>query len=217
MSVRSLLRAVVVVCVLCVAMGAIFSYAQSPPVVGVDAKTKTDAKADVAKTAAPAGVESNSSAEGGAPAASESAIPGKDSETSPVEEDITGKIMNDPVGAVKGFFTSIVEDNFNVKEFSLWRILYLAVGIAVTLALARLVRWFVGRYAAKLAGRTKSLVDDLVCEAIAPPSGLLVFSIGLYISSYPMMRLLSDKLQVGYGRLCLALASSQWFICRFSR
>lgn len=123
------------------------------------------------------------------------------------DEDITNKIMVDPLGTFSTFFKKLVADNFNVKEFSIWRIVYLAVGIALTLALARIARWFVERYGMKLAGKTKTEVDDLTCEALGKPFGLLVFSIGLYVSSYPMMKLLSEKLQVGYGRLCLALSA----------
>ena len=140
----------------------------------------------------------------------------EDAASTAVPRDATTEIIADPVGAFKKFSKDFVDKHFNVKEFSLWRIIFLAIGIALTLALARITRWIVERYGARLASKTKTEIDDLTCEALGKPSGLLVFSIGLYISSYPMMKLLSGTLQVGYGRACLALAASSvaWALYR---
>ncbi len=127
---------------------------------------------------------------------------------SSAEKDPVGDLVSDPMGTFSRFCKKLVKDNIRLEEFSFWRIIYFAIGIALTLACSRITRWLVERYGMKLAGKTKTDVDDLTCEALGRPSGLLVFAIGLYISTYPMMKLLSPTLQVVYGRICLALAAS---------
>ena len=107
---------------------------------------------------------------------------------------------------------------FYFNKFSIKDAIILFFGILITLIFARIVRWFIENYAIKLSIKTKTEIDDIFFKAIGKPISLLIFSIGLFASSWPLTNLMATPVKVIFGRLCLALAavSIAWGIYRLT-
>lgn len=109
-----------------------------------------------------------------------------------------------------------IHDYIKYDKFSLWDVCYLFVGILTTLMIGRTVRWFLENHAKKFATKTKTKIDDIIFHAIGRPISLLIFSIGLFFSAWPLTTLMSPILKEIFGRVCLALAATAiaWGIYR---
>ncbi len=101
--------------------------------------------------------------------------------------------------------------------FDIWKIIFLAIGIFITFIISRLARWFLEHFIAKkLAVKTKSDVDDLLCQVISGPVSMCCFSVGLYVSALPMLKSMPREIDEIAERICLAMAAAAiaWGIYR---
>ena len=92
------------------------------------------------------------------------------------------------------------------------------IGVLLTLIAARLSRWFIESHLIKLASKTSTELDDIACAAIGRPISLFIFSIGLFVSTGPLISLMSPMLKHIFIRLCLALAAGAvaWALYRLT-
>ena len=97
---------------------------------------------------------------------------------------------------------------FNYRKFSFKDALMLFLGLMMTVVVAKVVSWFIEHHAAKFTKKTKTKADDIFFWAISKPIGLLIFSLGLFASSWPLTNLMSQSVKMIYGRLCIALAAT---------
>lgn len=123
---------------------------------------------------------------------------------------------DDPITGVWDGFKNWVHTYVDYEKFSLGDICYLFIGIFLSLLVGRIVRWFIENHAKKLAAKTKSKIDDLIFTAIGKPISLLIFAVGLFLSSWPITTLMSPGLKEIFTRGCLALAAASiaWGIYR---
>lgn len=98
-----------------------------------------------------------------------------------------------------------LESNFHYEKLSARDIFMFFGCIALTLIIARFSRWFLENYAAKVASKTETEVDDLAFEAIGKPVSMIVFAIGLYFSSSLIFPLMSDAVIALVWKLCTAI------------
>jgi MscS family membrane protein len=100
-----------------------------------------------------------------------------------------------------------VNRNFHFDDLTSRDIIFFSLGLLITLLVARFARWFLEHYAAKLASRTETEIDDLFFLALGRPVSLLIISFGIYASISPLFPLMSAKLIAVFGKLCVALAA----------
>jgi MscS family membrane protein len=105
-------------------------------------------------------------------------------------------------------FKNWVHSYIKYERFSMWDIISLFLGILLTLIVARIARWIVETQLKRFASKTKNKVDDLIFEAIGKPISLLIISIGIYCSAWPITELVEPALKHIFARLCLALAAA---------
>jgi MscS family membrane protein len=95
------------------------------------------------------------------------------------------------------------------EGLNVWKFIFLFVGIFISLAIARFSRWFIEHFIAKkFAQKTKSDVDDLLCEALSPPVWLFLISGGFFISALPVINTLDENIHHWANRIALALCAS---------
>ena len=146
-----------------------------------------------------------------------------ESTKSKTETDVNNTINPFEIG--KDSFYSIwdrlknkISSYFYFNKFTFKDAIILFIGILATLIFARIVRWFIENYAIKLTLKTKTEIDDIFFKAIGRPISLLIFSIGLFASSWPLTNLMAPPVKILFGRLCLALAATSiaWGIYRLT-
>ena len=118
--------------------------------------------------------------------------------------------------SVWGGFKDWIHSYIKYEKFATWDIIYLFLGILLTLIIARAVRWVVETQFKKFASKTKNKIDDLIFEAIGKPISLLIISLGIYCSAWPITELVEPALKHIFARMCLALAAASiaWSIYR---
>lgn len=107
-----------------------------------------------------------------------------------------------------GGFKDWIHTYIKYEKFAMWDIISLFFGIFFTLIIARIARWVVETQLKRFASKTKNKVDDLIFEAIGKPISLLIISIGIYCSAWPITELVEPALKHIFARLCLALAAA---------
>jgi len=113
------------------------------------------------------------------------------------------------VGTLAGKLTGKLDALADWDGFKPWKIVYLLCGFVLAVVVSRGVRWIVENYLhMKIARRTPSDIDDLLCKAIGRPASMLVFSVGLFLSALPMLHSLPGNIQVLCERLFLAFGAS---------
>jgi hypothetical protein len=89
----------------------------------------------------------------------------------------------------KGDFMSLVDKFASWDGFRPWKIIYLLCGFVIALILSRFSRWLLESYLkSKLAKRTETDLDDMLCHSLGRPASLLVFTILMYASFLPIMK-----------------------------
>lgn len=101
----------------------------------------------------------------------------------------------------------------NWDGFKPWKIVYFFCGLLLTGVLARGVRWLIESYIlTKIARRTSSQVDDMLCTALGRPASSLVYCVGLFLSALPALLALPENIFILSERIFLAFgaASLTW-------
>jgi MscS family membrane protein len=116
------------------------------------------------------------------------------------------------------WFRSITSKHFKIELLESWSLFYVFIGVLLTLIIARLLRWFIESHLIKLASKTSTELDDIACLAIGRPLSLFIFSIGFFISTGPLITLMSPILKHIFIRICLALAAGAiaWALYRLT-
>lgn len=99
----------------------------------------------------------------------------------------------------------------------LWRYICCFGLLLVTLATARLVRWFFEKYARRLAANTRWEIDDLMFEAAGRPAHLFVLAIGVFWAGLFVLAGDAPQMIVDlFGRACFAVAAGAvlWYVYR---
>lgn len=96
----------------------------------------------------------------------------------------------------------------DAEKLDIWRVVFLVVGLFLSVLIAKFARWLLERKALKLAEKTESKLDDIFCVSIGKPFALLLFSAGFYISAFPIVSLLEDFPRKIFDRFCLSIAAS---------
>ncbi len=130
-----------------------------------------------------------------------------------------------PDTVLSSFSPSVILDHIhshlsgiiNWEGFEGWKLLYFLCGVTATAILAKLLRWFVESFIVqKLASKTKSNFDDIVCNAVGKPLSLLVLTGGVFISSLPLLLSLPSNLYLIAQKIFMAFAAAAvaWGIYR---
>ncbi len=115
-----------------------------------------------------------------------------------------------PVEKIEKYWDKVLnrmEKHFSYGKLATRDIVIFFLGIVLTLLLARFARWFIENYAAKLASKTETEIDDLIFAAIGKPLSMIVFAIGLYCSLSMMFPLMSDKVIALVWKFCIAICA----------
>lgn len=93
-----------------------------------------------------------------------------------------------------------------LHELGSWKLLFLIIGICVSFFLIKLLKLLSERVLKKfVAEKTKAEVDNLFIDALTPPVGAFVFSLGVFFSSAPLFTVLSDGARGIIGKFFLAI------------
>ncbi len=99
-------------------------------------------------------------------------------------------------------------------SLELWRYLTLLVGILLTLVVARLVKYFLEKYASRMAAKTSWKADDMMFEAAGRPASLFVSAVGFWIALLPISVKFPIEIQEAAARCFMAVAAGAvlWYI-----
>lgn len=93
-----------------------------------------------------------------------------------------------------------------LHELGSWKMLFLIIGICVSFFLIKLLKMLSERVLKKIvAEKTKAEVDNLFIDALTPPVGAFIFSLGVFFSSAPLFTVLSDGARGIIGKFFLAI------------
>ena len=137
-------------------------------------------------------------------------------ENPPIDDTKIEKLATNPFQTVSNGIKDWIALQVNVNEISWWMLIYLFIGILLTLITGRIVRWIIEHHLVRFSKKTATEVDDKIWEALGRPSSLLIFSLGIYLSSGPLIPHLAPGLKTLFARLCLATAASSvaWALYR---
>ena len=134
-------------------------------------------------------------------------IPLTDDERQSNDPISTVQLDNLSVSSLGKWLKSTTSKHFKVEMLRPWTVFYVFMGILVTLIIGRLSRWFIESHLIKLAAKTSTELDDIACHAIGRPLFMLVTSLGVLLSSAPLLSLMSPFLKSAFIRICLAFAA----------
>jgi MscS family membrane protein len=101
-----------------------------------------------------------------------------------------------PVSVVSQLANLSWEELRDWEGFQSGRLAFLAIGIILALLAGRLTRWIIGSLVKRVvAAKTKTQIDDCVCDALGRPAGTLVVVIGIYLSAIPLIGNLAENVQ----------------------
>ena len=133
-----------------------------------------------------------------------------------LNEDAFEGLAVSPVSTIWGSFKAWVSRHIKIDDIEAWKVIYLFVGIFLTLIIARTVRWGIENHMMRLSKKTTTEIDDRIWEAVGRPASLFINAVGFYLSTGPMLMHFSPGLKSLYGRICLAVAASAiaWAVYR---
>ncbi len=101
------------------------------------------------------------------------------------------------------------EDLRDWEGFQPGRLAFLAIGIILALLAGRLTRWIIGTVVKRVAAaKTKTPIDDNICEALGSPAGTLVVVLGTYASAIPLIGNMAENLQESINKGFLSVAAT---------
>ena len=125
-------------------------------------------------------------------------------------------LAEQPISRIWEKIKKLLSSHVHLDEIDIWALWYLFIGIFLTLISGRISRWIIEKHFVKITSKTSTEVDDRICHAVGKPVSLLILSIGIYISTGPILPHLSPTVKSLFGRLCLAIAASSvaWALYR---